>query len=250
MAKKIDASRFNKDSKKKRMTISSPFAIKEAYSSIRTKLLYIGQGEKCPIYIISSPMPGDGKTINAINLAISYSQLGKKTLIIDGDMRNPTVHKYFDKQRGVGLSELLAGLTEQLNICETDVENLWMLSSGDIPPNPAELLSSRKFDDLLKAARNLFDCVFIDTPPIEMVTDATVVAGKVTGYILIIRMGSSDINVVKNSVSSLERIGAKIVGFILNDVNGKSEVYKSYYSKQDYKYDYKYSYSAAQEKGK
>ena len=133
---------FSKDDQKKMLCADSPFIVKEAYNAIRTNLLFSQQGEKCPIFVITSPTANNGKSINAINMAISLAQMGKRTLLIDADMRNPTIHRMFSIPVKNGLSEILAGLTDNITVSKTDVENLSVLTAGKIPPNPTELLSS------------------------------------------------------------------------------------------------------------
>lgn len=233
---------FTRDDAKKMLNSESPFVVKEAYSSIRTNLLFTQHGEKCPVFVVTSPTANNGKSINSINLAISFAQMGKRTLLIDSDMRNPTVHRMFSIPVKNGLSEILAGLTDNITVSKTDIENLSILTAGKIPPNPAELLSSPRMDKLLEFVKEHYDCVFIDTPPVNLVTDATVFAQKTTGYIVIIKADSSDTTDVKTAVTNLEHIDGNILGFILNDISSSRHKYYSYYKKYDYKYKYSYGY--------
>lgn len=225
---------------------NSSFAIKEAYNAIRTNLMFTQHGDKCPIFVITSPMANNGKTINSANLAISFAQMGKKTLIIDSDMRNPSLHKLFGLSSKNGLSEILAGLTDNISVSKTDIENLSVLTAGKIPPNPAELLASERMDKLLDFVREHYDCVFIDTPPVNLVTDATVFAQKTTGYILIIKTDTTKLPELKVTVNTLETLNSSILGFIINDINSNKKRYYSYYRKYSkyYAYNYKYSYSS------
>lgn len=225
---------------------NSIFAVKEAYNSIRTNLLFTQQGEKCPIFVVTSPTANNGKTINSANLAINFAQMGKKTLVIDADMRNPSLHKLFSLSSRNGLSEILAGLTDNITVTKTDIENLSILTSGKIPPNPTELLSSPRMDKLLDFVKEHYDCVFIDTPPINIVTDATVFAQKATGYILIVKTDTTNIPELKTSVTTLQSINANILGFIINDTNSEKKKYYSYYRKysRSYSYNYKYTYGS------
>lgn len=230
---------FRINDAKKTLKFDTPFVIKEAYNSIRTNIMFINMGQKCPTYIITSPMPGDGKTINCINLAISFAMLGKRTLLIDADMRKPEIHHYFESSHESGFSEILAGIETEIGFESTNIPQLKYLRAGKVPPNPAELLLSNKFDQLIKNAQEIFDYIFIDTPPVCMVTDATILSKRVTGYILIIKNGKSDTNFIKRAVRNLEQVGANIVGFILNDVNSKSQsIYKIHDVRKHYKYDY------------
>lgn len=234
---------FSKSDPKKILCADSSFSVKEAYNSIRTNLLFIQQGEKCPIFVVTSPTANNGKTINTINLAVSFAQMGKRTLLIDADMRNPTMHRMFSIPVKNGLSEILAGLTDSISVSKTGIENLSVLTAGKIPPNPAELLSSSRMDKLLEFVREHYDCVFIDTPPINIVTDSTLFAQKVTGYVLIVKTDTTNINEVKTTVSNLEQINANILGFVLNDVTSNKKKYYSYYRKYNYSYNYNYNYN-------
>lgn len=229
---------------KKLLKNTSAFSVKEAYNAIRTNLLFTQHGEKCPIFVVTSPTANNGKTINSANLAISFAQMGKKTLIIDADMRNPSLNKLFGLHSKNGLSEILAGLTDNISVSKTDVDNLSVLTAGKIPPNPTELLASDRMDKLLGFVREHYDCVFIDTPPINIVTDATVFAQKTTGYIVIVKTDTTKVPEVKTAVQTLESIGSSILGFILNDANSDKNKYYSYYRKysRSYAYNYKYSY--------
>ena len=127
----------------------SPFRIKEAYNLVRAKLLFTTKGDKCPVYVVTSSRSDEGKSINSINMAISFAMAGKKTLIIDADLRNPTLHKYFRVPSSPGLSEVLAKIQGKINVVRTEQENLFFLRAGDVPPNPAELLGSAVFGDVL-----------------------------------------------------------------------------------------------------
>ena len=233
---------FSKSDPKKILCQNSPFAVKEAYNAIRTNLLFTQQGEKCPIFVVTSPTANNGKTINSINLAVSFAQMGKRTLLIDADMRNPTIHRMFSISVKNGLSEILAGLTDNISVSKTDVENLSVLTAGKIPPNPAELLSSARMDKLLEFVKEHYDCVFIDTPPISLVTDSTIFAQKVTGYIVIVKTDTTNTHDVKTTVTNIEQIDGNILGFILNDVNSEKKKYYSYYRKYNYNYSYNYNY--------
>ncbi len=239
---------FTRDDQKKILCADSPFVVKEAYNSIRTNLLFTQQGEKCPVFVVSSPSANNGKSINSINMAISFAQMGKRTLLIDADMRNPTIHRMFSIPVKNGLSEILAGLTDSITVSKTEIENLSVLTAGKIPPNPAELLSSERMDKLLEFVKAHYDCVLIDTPPVNLVTDSTAFASKATGYILVIKLETTDLQDVKMTVNSLRHIGAQIVGFVVNDTNSSGKRYSSYYkrgyyrSKYQYNYNYNYNY--------
>lgn len=220
---------FRPDDAKKILSPDAPFQEREAYNAIRTNLLFSQRGEKCPVFAVTSPTPNNGKTINSVNLAVAYAQMGKKTLLIDADMRNPTVHKMFRLPGKNGLSEFLAGLQSEITPLQTDREGLYILPAGAAPPNPAELLAGAQTRRLIERIRNRYDCVFIDTPPINIVTDATLLCAAVTGYILIIRAGTTVKADVRAALNLLQQVDATVLGFILNNVTPQTSGYGAHY---------------------
>lgn len=240
--RKEDLMGFRRSDVQKLLNEDSPFQVKETYNSIRTKVLFSGKGERCPVFAVTSSMPNDGKTINCINMAISFAMLGKRTLLIDADMRNPTIYRYFGIRYKNGLSEVLAGLQEQVDIRQSGVENLSLITSGDIPPNPAELLGLDRLDQLLRQLREEFDYIFIDLPPVEVVTDATILANKVTGFLFVVQAGKSDLGRARHSVDTIRQLGGRIVGVVLNDLNGKTRGYSKNYGTYKGGYYYRSSY--------
>lgn len=228
-----------------RLTSGSPFAIKEAYNSIRTKLMFTGKGEKCPTFAVTSSLAGDGKSTNAVSLAVSIAMADQKVLLIDADMRKPSVHRYFKMECTNGLSEILAGMTTEIKLRATDSPNLSVLTAGQIPPNPAELLGSRHMDALLEHVRQYFDYVIIDTPPVNIVTDAAVLAGKITGYVMVVQSGKNHIRDISDAVHAIEEMKGTVVGLVLNDPFNRAESHYSYAYKKYYRYD-KYKYYGEQ----
>ena len=213
---------------KKMLKSDSPFRIKEAYNLVRAKLLFTTKGDKCPVYVVTSSRSDEGKSINSINMAISFAMAGKKTLIIDADLRNPTLHKYFRVPSSPGLSEVLAKIQGKINVVRTEQENLFFLRAGDVPPNPAELLGSAVFGDVLEHLEEKFDCIFIDMPPMGVVADAAVVNENVTGYILVVRAMEMEFDEIQWTVDKLKSFNANLVGFLLNDVSGAGGKYSEY----------------------
>lgn len=228
------------------LTEHSPFAAKEAYNAVRTKLMFAAKGESCPVFAVTSSLMHDGKTTNAINLAITIAQADKKVLLIDADMRRPSVHTYFGFEAKDGLSEILAGLTNDIRLRKTKYENLNLLTSGQIPPNPAELLGSDQMDRLLEYVRKYFDYVIIDTPPVNIVTDASVLAPRVTGYLFIVQAGNNHFRDVDVALQTIKQMNGHVVGLLLNDAEGKGEHHYTYrygkygYSNRYYRYSEKY----------
>lgn len=251
--KKNESSMSNVALAKRRiLSANSSFAMKEAYNSIRTKLLFTGKGEKCPVFVVTSSLMHDGKTTNAVNLAISIANTEKKVLLIDADLRKPTVHRYFGLENKDGISEILAGLTNEIRIRNTHIENLNVLPSGQIPPNPAELLGSAQMDTLLNYVRDYFEYVIIDTPPINVVTDAAILAEKITGYVYVVQGGKNHFNEVSYGLDTIKQMNGRVVGIVLNDVSGKAEQKYSYRGRNYgyYRSYYKRNYSYADDPGK
>lgn len=233
--KPLRAPKSQLETKQRMLSASSPFAIREAYNGIRAKLLFTGRGEKCPVFAITSSMMHDGKTTNAVNLAISIASTAKRVLLIDGDMRKPTIHRYFGMENKNGLSEILAGLTNEIKIRKTETENLHVLTSGQIPPNPAELLASKQMDSLLSYIKEYFDYVIIDTPPVNVVSDAVILAEKITGFVFVVQNGKNHFNELNYALETIRQMNGNVVGFILNDATGKSSAhYSSYRSRYSY----------------
>lgn len=228
-------------SERPRLTLESPFAIKEAYNSIRTKLMFTGKGEKCPVFAVTSSLASDGKSTVSVSLAISIAMAEQRVLLIDADMRKPSGHRYFGVDCRHGLSEYLAGLNGELKLRPTDIDNLFILTAGQIPPNPAELLGSKQMDVLLDYARQHFDYIIIDTPPVNIVTDSTVIADKITGYIMVVQSGKNHMQDVSEAVHQIEEMNGNIVGMILNDPENTTAAHYSYRYNKYYRYKrYKY----------
>ena len=223
-------------SKKKKVNIilneDSPFALREAYNNIRTNLRFTGRLEKCPVYAITSSDIAEGKTLNAINLAISFTHIGKKTLVIDADMRKSSMSTALNIELIDGLSEFLAGFVDTPFITEY-LTNLYIISSGEIPPNPSELLSSNRWHELLESFKKEYDAIFIDLPPAGIVTDAMLLTKDVTAYILIVRERISKYDREKMMIRKLEALGANICGFVYNGIAMKTQDYAyEYYGKE------------------
>ena len=202
---------------------NAPFAIREAFNMLRTNLMYTmtEQTNGCPVYAITSTSESAGKSTVITNLALSFTNLSKKVLLIDGDMRCPTLFRSFGLDaRQSGLSELISGI--QTNVIVKDIRpGLDLLPSGRIPPNPSELITSPKFVELLEQWKREYDIIFIDFPPIGIVADSIAISKSITGYLFTIRSGTSSAKAVNAAMDSMEQVGAKIVGIVLNDYNIK-----------------------------
>jgi len=220
-------------------------SLSEAYRQLRTSILLSTAGHAPKTLLITSSLPSEGKTTTAINTAISLAQTGAKVLIIDADMRRPRLHSVFNISNAEGLSTLLSNeLSEQgiLDVIGYDNEaKLNLLTSGPVPPNPAELIASEQMSNLLKTLQKNFTHVVVDSPPIASFTDGVLIASMVDGVILVVNSGKSSRQVVRRSRQLLIDIGAKIFGVVLNNVNLRSQdnyyYYQSYYHRDNYGQD-------------
>lgn len=204
--------------------------VTEQYRTVRTNLQFASVDDELTSMLVTSSGPGEGKSMTTANLAVVYAQQGKKVLLIDADLRKPTVHYTFRLDNLRGLSNVLVGentLNETIN--RTDVENLDVISCGPIPPNPAELLASRKMHHLLKEAKMSYDIVIFDTPPVLAVTDAQILANIVDGTLLVIRSKHTELEAATKAKEALEPAKAKLLGTVLNDREKKESNYYYYY---------------------
>lgn len=212
---------------------NSPFAVAEAYKSVRTSILFANTTEGCNIIAFTSSESGEGKTVTCINVAISLAQSGKKVLLIDSDMRKPQVASVLGLKSVPGLSELLSGvesMTEGGGCCrqKTEHEGLDVIAAGALPPNPAELIACPRTDKLFEMLSKEYDYILIDTPPCMVVTDALLYKKHVMGYVAVVRANVSKIDVTQKLLERFEQIGARVIGFILNDRIQKKQTYKQY----------------------
>lgn len=206
----------------------SPIA--EQYRTIRTNLQFASVDEELKTMLVSSPGPGAGKSITTANLAVVYAQQGKKVLLIDADMRKPTVHYTFRLDNLHGLSSILVG-EESVEgaVSTTDIDNLDIIPCGPIPPNPSELLGSRKMRTLLHEAGLVYDLIIFDTPPVLAVTDAQILANIVDGSLLVVRSKETENEAAIKAKEALEPAKAKLLGAVLNDREKKASNYYYYY---------------------
>lgn len=226
----------------------TPFAVSESFNQLRTNLMYATPADvSCPVYAITSVKEASGKSTIIANLAISFSQIGKHVLLIDGDMRCPALYDFFGlEKRQSGLSELISGI--EADVITKDVRpGLDVITSGRIPPNPSELLSSAKLRELIAEWRKTYDAVFFDFPPMGVVSDAVILSDEITGYVFSILSGRDHAKNVLATIEAMEQVGAKILGTVLNDYDLKASGYYSYRYKYNYKYRSKYASAYAKQ---
>lgn len=220
-------------------------ALSEAYRQLRTSILLSTAGHAPKSLLITSSLPAEGKTTTATNTAISLAQTGARVLIIDADMRRPRLHSVFNISNAQGLSTILSSEAtekEMLDVIQYDeTAKTFLLPSGPVPPNPAELIGSEQMTHFMKMMHKNFTHVVIDSPPIASFTDGVLIASLVDGVILVVHAGKSSRQVVRRSRKLLLDVGAKIFGVVLNNVNLRSQdnyyYYQSYYHRDSYRQD-------------
>lgn len=202
-----------------------PFTVVEAYKTIRTNLMYLLSQSKSRTFAISSSLPGEGKSSCSVNLAIAFSQLGSKVLLIDADLRKPTVYRKLRLQNAKGLSSVLVGFCEFDDALVHINPNLDVLVSGPTPPNPSELVASDNMSQLLEQLKDKYDYIVIDTPPINVVSDAVLLAPKTEGVLLVVQDRRTTHDEFKKAVASLNFADVRLLGVVLNGSSDKSAKY-------------------------
>ena len=198
----------------------------EAYRVIRTSVQFAQAGKELQTIALTSCTPNEGKSTTIANLAVVLTQAGKSVLIMDCDMRNPTVHKNFNLSNKVGLSNCISmGTAVADAVQETGIEGLDALTAGVIPPNPSELLGSERMKNILQRAKEEYDYVLIDTPPVLPVTDSLVLGRMVDGLILVIDSGEIKVEMAREVKNQLVHAGANILGVVLNKVRSEHHGY-------------------------
>ncbi len=209
--------------------------VSEAFKITRTNMEFSSIDAPAKLIAVTSSNQSEGKTATISNLAVTYAQIGRRVLLIDADMRRPAVHRLFGLSNRRGLTNALISKGDYNDyVVETPTENLFLLPSGPIPPNPAEILMSDSFTHILEASRSDFDLVLVDSPPVGVVTDGAIVASKVDGVVYVVRAGKVDRRQLQRAASLLKQVKARVLGYILNGVNEDTDDYYYMYYQQDY----------------
>lgn len=205
--------------------------VSEAYRSIRTNIQFSSIDKKIKTILVTSSKQDEGKSTVISNMAVSFAALEeKKVLIIDADLRNPSVHRKFSLTNTYGLTEILSGQKNFKQVVQnTEINNLQILTTGKIPPNPSEMLISKKMKEFIKTLEESYDYIFVDTPPIGIITDAGAIANYSDATILVVGSEETDIEMAKMTKEKLEKVKANIIGVVLNKYIGEDNVY-GYYS--------------------
>ena len=227
------------------------FAAAESYKLLRTNLLFALPDQECRIIGVTSSIRGEGKSTTSVNLAYTLAQTGKRVLLIDGDMRLPTIAQKLEMSGTPGLSNLLAGLSAERNCLRKSsyFDNWYILPAGDIPPNPSELLGSERMHALLDRYKDVFDYILLDLPPVNIVVDALVITKWTDGIIVAVRENYTNRRALDACMYQVEKLGAKMLGFVMTDANVSASSYKHYGKYGKYKsyggYDYGYGYDSS-----
>ena len=217
------------------------FTATEQYKLIRANLDFtLPEDEKCPVIGVTSSMRGEGKSTTAVNLSYVFAEKGSKVLLIDADLRIPSIAKKLNIESTPGLADLLRGRGAQLSEFRTYLlDNWYILPSGDIPPNPSELLGSTRMENVLNQLREIFDYIVIDLPPVNIVSDAVSVSGLITGMIVVVREEYTVKKELERCFRQLKLSNANILGCVMNAAKSGSGSYGKYKRYKYYKY-YRY----------
>ena len=208
----------------------------EGFRTLRTNLEFTSVDEPVRSILVTSAVPGEGKTTIASNLAVVFAQSGKKVLLLDADLRRPGIHRAFDLPNAFGLTNLLRAEEVPLDAVAhaTAEPNLRVITTGPLPPNPAELLASQRMKSVLARLGREVDMIVVDSPPLQVVTDAAILATEVDGTLLVIDAGRTRKGSVRNAAEALSRVGAKVLGATVNRLSDRvgNYYYYHYYGKE------------------
>ena len=205
----------------------------EAYKTLRTNIQYSSFDKEIKTILVTSTIPGEGKSTIAGHLALSFAQQDKKVLVIDCDLRKPALHKMFKLSNFKGLSDVIVGNSDLEKAMYNYRDNFDILTSGKIPPNPSEILASNAMTMLLEKLKTMYDIIIIDSAPLQAVTDAQIISNKVDGTLLVIRAGLTKREAILQAKELLNQVNAKILGVVLNGAENNSEKHYYYYGSKE-----------------
>ena len=223
------------------------FNVVEAYKAARTNLIFtMDKSSDSKAVVVTSAMANDGKTTSCINLAITFAQTGSKVLLIDSDMRNPSVHRYLKGVKNApGLSNVLGGFNSIAeSVQKTEYNNLSVMSAGVIPPNPSELIYSDAIENMLGELNKVYDYIFIDTPPLGLVTDALILGKRTLGIAVVVRQDATRKDAIRDVLNDCKFNETKVLGFILNGATSENGYRYGKYGGKYGSYGYGYSQTA------
>lgn len=222
------------------------FGASEAYKLLRTNLIFsMADENECKIIGVTSALRGEGKSTTSINLAYTLAQSAKSVLLIEGDMRLPDVASTLGMGDATGLSHVLAGIKPLDEAVHQTmlIRNMSVIPAGEIPPNPSELLSSRRMEQVLEALSSAFEYIIIDLPPVNAVSDSLAISGLLSGMVVVVRQDYCDQQSLAEAMRRMELLQIKVLGFVLNGAEAAGKRYKKYgrsYYRQGYGYTYGY----------
>lgn len=214
----------------------TPFSIIEEYKTLRTNIMFSTTAEGCKVIGVISSDASEGKSITCLNLAITFAETQARVLIIDSDLRKPKVSRLLKLKASPGLSNVLVNmntLQESIQTVVLDHQTVDVLLSGDIPPNPSELLGSKKMKELIHSLKDHYDIILVDTPPVGVVSDGVIVSSLFTGMLFVIRANQTRQDDIESAMSQLKFAGANVLGFVLNGVESRGN--RRYYNYRAYK---------------
>lgn len=228
------------------LTEQSPFAIQEAYKTIRTNIIFSFPDEKCKKILVTSALKGEAKSTTAVNLGIAFAQNESKILLIDCDLRLPTDALKLGAQKLPGLTHVLVGMCKLDEAIQHLPNGLDLIAAGEAPPNPSELLGSPKMEQIIKDLESRYEYIIFDTPPVCAVADAAILSKITSGVVLVVRQGVATRESVSEALEKLKIVNARVLGIVMTGAaNEKTKSYRKGYDKYGYGYGYGYGYDHA-----
>ncbi len=228
---------------------NTDFSVIEAYKVARTNLMFTLADEKgCKKILITSAGVGEGKSTSSVNLAITFGQTGARVLLVEADLRRPKLHRYLSIPNKIGVSECLGGFNKLDEVVQhVEKYNIDCIPGGSIPPNPAELLMSSAMKNMLDELSENYDYIFIDSPPVNVVTDSASLTSLVSGVLLVVKQNHTSSEAVAYAVSNLEFSNAKILGYLFNGCQELAQYKGRHYNYRHNAYAYRYQYKTTGE---
>ena len=212
------------------VTIAQPRSpVSEAYRSLRTSIQFLSLDRTVQTILVTSAGPGEGKSTTLANLAVTFAEAGREVIVVDGDLRRPSLHRFFGLANDHGLTAAMRDEQPLANlILPTDIPHLRLLPSGPLPPNPSELLGSQRMDRIIENLRSVAEIILFDSPPTIAVTDASVLGAKMDGVLLVVSAGKTKRDHALRAKSILQKGNAKVLGVVLNNVKFDGSLYQYY----------------------
>ena len=204
----------------------------EAYRSLKTNIQYSSFDKEYKTIVITSSNPGEGKSTTSGNLALTLAEGESRVLLVDCDMRKPSMHKNFRVTNTYGIADILLQRKKVMDVAHMYNKNLSIITAGKVPPNPAEMLGSKAMSAFLEEMKEYFDYIILDTPPVQVVADAQILSTKVDGTIIVVRAGVTKKEDVNDTVNTLKKVNANIIGTVLHAVDNSKNKYYYYYGEE------------------